>query len=333
MSAPLRRVRVTPSRTGHWRVVEQQWVATAYGGLEVLELREVQVREPGPGEVTVRVHAAGMNPADAKHVAPGPRNDPAALPVPIGYELSGVVEALGPDTELGSGPASVGDEVLAFRTAGSYATALTLPARDVFAKPATLSHPEAANLLLAGTTAAEALHVTGARSGETLLLHGASGAVGVSLLQQARLLGVRVVGTAGGHSAAVVERFGGVPVAYGDGLLGRARALAPEGFAAAVDAVGTDEALDVSIALVADRQRIVTVVSPQRAEADGLRWIAGALPGSAAFRDAARGRLVRMAADGQLVVPVARTFPLAQAREALELLLGGHPGGKLALVP
>ena len=118
----------------------------------------------------------------------------------------------------------------------------------MFAKPPGLDHPSAANLLLAGTTAAEMLHVTGVRAGETVVVHGASGAVGVSVLQQARELGVRCVGTASEHNFDTVRRFGGEPVVYGDGLADRLRAAAPDGFAAALDTVGTDEAGDVTSA-------------------------------------------------------------------------------------
>ncbi|NKF33157.1 NADP-dependent oxidoreductase, partial [Pseudomonas sp. BGM005] len=92
-----------------------------------------------------------------KHVAT-PR-DGVELPVPIGYEISGVVTAIGPVTRIGSGEVSLGDEVIAFRVRGGFATELTVPAEKAFSKPTTLTHAEAANLLLAGTTAAEMLHV------------------------------------------------------------------------------------------------------------------------------------------------------------------------------
>ena len=309
----------------------QHWVATDFGGLDVFELQDVEVPAPGPGEVTIAVTAAGMNPADAKHVAQG--GDRSTLPVPVGYEVAGRLTAIGPDTEIGSGGGAVGDEVLAYRIRGGYATEVTVPASAVFARPASLAPEEAANLLLAGATAAEMLHVTGVRAGDTVLLHGASGAVGVSVLQQAGLLGARVVGTAGESSADVVRRFGGEPVRYGDGLADRVRELAPDGVDAALDAVGTDEAVDVSLELVADRDRIVTIAAFDRAERDGIRLIAGAIPASQAFRDSVRARLIGLAAEGKLVVPVARTFPLTEAVAALELLQGGHPGGKLALLP
>ncbi|MFB9313705.1 quinone oxidoreductase family protein [Nocardioides plantarum] len=308
----------------------QCWIATRPGGLDVLELVEHDLAPPRQGEVTIAVRAAGLNPADAKHVA---RGDAADFPKRLGYEVAGVVSAVGPDTAIASGAVAVGDEVLAFRVVGGWATELTVPARDVFAKPPRLSFPEAANLLLAGTTAAEMLHVTGVADGDTILVHGASGAVGVSVLQQAALLGARVVGTAGAARADVVRRFGGTPVEYGDGLEQRIRELAPDGVVAALDCVGTDEAVDVSLALVADRDRIVTIAAPARAGTDGFRAIGGAMPASAAFRDGVRAHLVDLAAAGRLVVPMARTFALADAVQAATLLQQQHPGGKLALIP
>lgn len=313
--------------------MSMRWTAPAPGPIEDWLFDEVEVAPPGPGEVTVRIRAAGVNPADAKHVArPG-----ANFPVPIGYELSGEITAVGPDAVGGSGDLRVGDEVVAFRVQGAYATELTVAARDVFAKPANLSHPEAANLLLAGTTAAEMIQVTRVERGETVLLHAASGAVGVSLLQQARELGVRVIGTVGPDaeaSAERVRRYGGIPVAYDDGLRARVEEAA-EGapIAAAWDAAGTDEAIDVSLALVGERDRIVTIVIPDRAKADGFLWIAGARPESARFRDIARARVLELAASGALEVPIARTYPLADAVAAVRFVMDGHPGGKVALLP
>lgn len=313
----------------------KRWTAPAPGPIEQWILDDVEVPAPGPGEVTVRVRAAGINPADAKHVAqarPG-----AQFPVPIGYELSGEVTAVGPDAVGGSGELAVGDEVVAFRVQGAYATEISVPARDVFAKPASLSHAQAANLLLAGTTAAEMIQVTRVADGDTVLLHAASGAVGVSLLQQARALGVRVIGTVGpdaDDSADRVRQYGGIPVAYGEGLRERVEAAA-EGapIVAAWDAAGTDEAIDVSLALVAERDRVVTIVRPDRADSDGILWIAGARPESARFRDIARARVLELAASGELDVPVARTYPLAEAVEAVRFVMQGHPGGKVALLP
>ncbi len=309
------------------------WVAKDFGGLDVFEEVHVDVPAPGPGEVTIGIRAAGMNPADYKHVANG--SDRSLLPVPIGYECAGVVTAVGPDTRIGSGPVEVGDEVLAFRISGGYATERTVAAKDVFAKPGSLSFEQAASLLLVSTTAAEMLDVTGVRAGDIVLLHGASGSVGVAVLQLAAAIGARVIGTCAEQNSDLVRRFGGEPVVYGPGLEERVRALAPEGVDAALDAVGTDEAIDVSLALVADPARIVTIAAMARAAErhEGFRVIAGAMPASAAFRDETRPRLIEAAGRGELVIPIAQTFPLSKAREALEVLAGQHPGGKLVLVP
>jgi NADPH:quinone reductase-like Zn-dependent oxidoreductase len=313
--------------------VAKRWIAPEFGGIEVLALVDADVPVPEAGQVTIEVRAAGMNPADVKMLGGGPNPDPARLPLRLGYELAGVVTALGPDTELASGGGAVGDEVLAFRVSGAYATAVTVPAKDVFAKPANLSFPEAANLLLAGVTAAEMLHVTGVSADDTVLIHGASGAVGVSALQQARIMGARVIGTASEANFDVIRRFGGEPVAYGDGLEARVRAMAPNGVDQALDCVGTNEAVDVSLALVPDRGAIVTIAAHARAQADGFVAIGGAMPSSAAYRDANRGRIIGYAEMGRLEVVVARTFPFTEAPDAMRLLATGHPGGKLALIP
>jgi NADPH:quinone reductase-like Zn-dependent oxidoreductase len=309
----------------------QHWIAITAGAPEAWSFEEYDVPEPTEGEVTIRVHAAGVNPADAKHVA-APRAD-LEFPVSIGYEVSGEITAIGPDTRIGSGAAAIGDEVIAFRIHGGYATDITVLAEKVFAKPSTLTHPEAANLLLAGTTAAEMLSVVGAAPGETILLNGASGAVGVSVLQQARLRGVRVIGTSSQERFDEVRRFGGVPVRYGSGLSERVREAAGVPIAAALDAVGTDEAVDTSLELVEDTRRIVTIAAFGRASAAGILAIAGSMPASAKFRDEVRGELTALAQNGDLVVPVARTYPLDQAPDAHRFLATGHPGGKLALIP
>lgn len=311
-------------------VAAQHWIAPEWGGPEQWRLVETTAPDPGPGEVTVRVRAAGMNPADRKHVATA--RSGVALPVPIGYEVSGEIIAIGPDTRIGSGDAQAGDEVIAFRVQGGYATAITIPAEKAFRKPAPLSHAEGANLLLAGTTAAEMLERVHAVAGETVLLHGASGAVGVMVLQLAALRGVRVIGTASEVGAERVRQFGGIPLAYGHGLEERVRTTElPVG--AALDAVGTDEAVDVSLALVEDRARIVTIAAPGQAAEHGFLAIAGSQAASAAFRDGIRGELVRLADEGLLTVPLARTYPLAEAIDATRFLSEGHPGGKLALIP
>jgi NADPH2:quinone reductase len=308
----------------------RKWVAVDFGGPEVLRCIETSVPATGPGEVTIDVRAAGMNPAEAKHIAAG--QDRTLLPLSIGYEVAGIVTALGPGTELAPGGGAVGDEVVAWPVTGGYASAITVPAADVFTKPPALTFPEAASLLLAGTTAAELLHVSACRAGDTILLHGAAGAVGVSVLQQAVTLGVTVVGTASPANFDFVRRYGGIPVEYGQGLLGRVRAAAPEAISAALDTVGSDEAGDVSLALVGDRGRVVSIAAAPRAKADGYVFIGASNPASGPFRAAARARILNLAAAGDLAVPMAGTFGFDQAPAAFAALARQHPPGKLALL-
>jgi NADPH2:quinone reductase len=310
-------------------LMARNWVAVDFGGPEVLRSVEVDVPDPGPGQVTIDVRASGMNPADAKHIAPG--QDPKLLPLSVGYEVAGVVTAFGPDTELASGGGAVGDQVVAAMVDGGYTTAITVLASDVFAKPTTLSFPEAANLLLVGITAADLLYTSGAKEGETVLLHGAAGAVGVSVLQQVRLLGVRVVGTASKANFDFVEFYGGIPVEYGPGLLDQVQAAAPEGIAATLDTVGSDEAGDVSLALVADRNRVVTIADARRAKADGYVFVGASNPASGPYRARARSRILKLAQNGDLVVPMAETFKFTDAPAAFAALTSPHPPGKLAL--
>ena len=309
----------------------RQWRAENWGAPDTWTFAEVTTPKPQVGQVTITVKAAGVNPADYKHVAVA--NPAATLPVPIGYEVSGVISDIGPDTVIASGPVTIGDPVVAFRITGGYATEVTVSARDVFHKPSRLNDAEAANLLLVGTTAAQMLTVVHAQHGETILLHGASGAVGVSVLQQAAELGVRVIGTASESNFGTVRRFGGIPVAYGPGLVERVREAAEHHVAAALDAVGTDEAIDSSRELIADPTRIVTIVNAKRASEEGFPAIFGSQPDSARFRDEVRPHLLELAEAGRLQVPVARTFRLNEAPEALALVAAGHPGGKLALIP
>jgi NADPH:quinone reductase-like Zn-dependent oxidoreductase len=143
---------------------------------------------------------------------------------------------------------------------------------------------------------------------------------------------VRVVGTASKANFEFVQVYGGIAVEYGTGLLDRVRAAAPEGIAAALDTVGNTEACDVSLALVADRSRVVTIADAPRAKADGYVFVGASNPASGPFRAAVRSRILKLAQNGDLVVPMAETFKFADAPAAFAALTSPHPPGKLALV-
>jgi NADPH2:quinone reductase len=312
-------------------------VATAYGGPEVLSVIETPVGPPGPGEVRISVRAAATNPIDYKVYSGAMGRDPARLPMRLGSEVAGMVTEVGGDAYTVEGPGglvAVGDEVVGYRVAGGYAADLVVPASSVIAKPSTLSFEQASGLMLTGVTAVHALTVVRVGAGETVLVYGASGGVGLMAIQLAAA-GARVIGTASPSAHALVRELGAEPVTYGPGLEERVRNLAPGGVDAAVDLAGGDEALDTSLALVADRGRIVTAVASRRAFDSGIKVIGGA-PGAdpgTEIRSAARLELARLAGEGELRVVVARAYPLADAADAHRELATGHAHGKIVLVP
>jgi NADPH2:quinone reductase len=304
-------------------------IATAFGGPEVLSLIDEPAPEPGPGQVRIAVRAAGVNPVDYKMYSARPGADPAQLPIRLGLEAAGVVTATGPDS-----PAAAGDEVIAFRAPGAYAAELVVPAGSLVAKPASLGWPEAAGLMLTGATAWHCLAATYVQAGDTVLVHAGSGGVGAMAVQLAILRGATVVATASPARHGFLRGLGAVPVAYGPGLAGRVRAAAPDGVDVALDLIGTDEAVDVSLELVADRSRIATIAAYARGPQAGIRSLGGgpgADPGTE-IRKAARPELARLAGDGSLTVHVTQTFPLAGAAAAHRAIRSGHTAGKIILI-
>jgi NADPH:quinone reductase-like Zn-dependent oxidoreductase len=310
-------------------------VATAYGGPEVLDIIEAPVGEPGPGEVLLEVRAAGVNPADWKRYSGQWGEDPAQLPMRLGFEASGVVAAAGEGATGPAGPIGEGDEVIAYRASGAYAARLVVPGSAIVPRPRRLSFEQAGGLLLAGATAVHALTATGVGEGDTVLVHGAAGGVGTMIVQVARARGARVIGTASERNHERLRALGAEPVTYGDGLADRVRELAPDGVDAAIDTVGSDEAVDVSLELVLpDRHRIATIAAFSRASEAGIKALGGgpnADPGTV-IRDAARLELVRLADEGRLTVD-ADPYPLAEVAAAHRASMDGHPRGKLVLVP
>ncbi len=307
-------------------------VAAAYGGVDVLEIVDVDPGEPGPGEARVAIRAAGVNPIDAKARAGYLGTDPATLPRRLGFEGAGVVTAVGPAAE-GSPQVQVGDEVIVFRAEGVYATDVVVPTSQLTPKPAGLGWPEAAGLLLAGVTAVHSLVAADVSEGDTVLIHGGSGGVGLLRIQLARLRGARVIATASERNHDLIRQHGAEPVAYGEGLLERVRAAAPDGVDAALDYVGTDEALDVSLALV-EPARIATIVASDRAFGARIK-VLGGRPGAdrgEEVRAAARATLVELAGRGDLTVLISATYPLDDVAAAHEQIDSGHTAGKIALL-
>lgn len=310
-------------------------VASAYGNPEVLSVIDVAVPDPGPGQVRIAVRAAGVNPFDHKTYDGTFGTDPAKLPMRLGAEAAGVVTAVGAHATGPAGPVEVGDEVIAYRAPGAYAAELVVPASSVVPKPAALSWEQAGGLMVVGVTAAHVLDAIGLRKDESVLIHGAAGGVGLMAVQLAVAGGATVVGTASPGKHDMLRELGAIPIAYGPGLADRVRAAAPEGVHAAADLVGTDEAVDVSVELVADRSRIATIAGFARGAQAGIKLLGGgpgADPGTE-VRAAARLRLTEAAEAGRLNVLIAGSYPLNEAAAAHRQVMTGRTSGKIVLVP
>ncbi|MFK3984299.1 NADP-dependent oxidoreductase [Micromonospora sp. NPDC050397] len=298
-----------------------------FGGPEVLELVEVDRPEPGPAEVLVRVHAAGVNPTDFWHRTTGGL---LGRPVRLGWDLSGVVEAVG----VGVALFRPGDEVFGVprlpQAAGAYAEYVTAPSRHLARKPAGLSHVEAAGLGLAGLTAWQALvDVADVRSGQRVLVHAAAGGVGHLAVQIAKARGAYVIGTA----SAAKHRF--------------------------VRGLGADEVIDYATTDFAERLRDLDVVidsiggeyGPRslRTLRQGGILVALASPAETyleeeAARQGRRARFMIVEPDrggltslaglvdrGQLRVEVDTVLPLEQVAKAHRIGQAGHAKGKIIL--
>ncbi|GGO62042.1 oxidoreductase [Nonomuraea cavernae] len=294
----------------------------AFGGPEVLQVMELPAPQAGPGQVRVRVRAAGVQPYDAAVRAgwtpPGVTGDLPRIP---GNEFAGVVDQVGEGvTEV-----SAGDEVLGFSQLNAYAEYIVVPASAVAAKPDPVPWEVAGALTAAVQTAELALDGLAVASGDTLLIHGAAGAVGTAAVQIALSRGATVIGTARAENHDHLRDLGAVPVVYGDGLTERVRALAPGGVDAALDGAG-GVAVDVSLELVKDRGRVITLVEHAKAAGLGIGVVQGE-------RSAERlGRYARLYAEGRLKFPIRRTYRLEQAAEAHREIETGHGRGKIALI-
>ncbi|MFC9238691.1 NADP-dependent oxidoreductase [Streptomyces decoyicus] len=303
-----------------------------FGGPEVLALGHTDKPLPGPGEVRVKVVTAGVNPLDYKRRYGWVEQFyPTTFPAVPGLEFAGVVDAIGDAADGGPGgdPAdalAVGDEVFGWTSTGAYAEYAL--AEVIVRKPAALSFEAAATLPVAGETAQRVFDLLGLRKGETLLLHGAAGAVGQVAVQLAVALGASVVGTASPANHDFLRSLGAVPVAYGAGLAERVRAAAPQGVDAVFDAAGQD-ALPVSIALRGgETDRVVTIADMHAAD-HGVVFSAGGTPPEKVR--AVLAAHARLAVEGRLAVPVVETFALADAAKAQELSEAGHVRGKLVI--
>lgn len=298
---------------------------STYGTPDVLTLTEVPEPKVGPGEVLVRVKAAGVNPVDWK-LAAGYLDSILEVRYPVipGWDVAGVVEAVGEDTF----DYAVGDEVYGYVRKewvelGTYAELVSAPVRTLARKPRELTFEQAAGIPLAGLTAYQSLTRVGLKAGETVLIHSAAGGTGSFGVQIAVALGLRVIGTAGAHNHDYLRSLGAEPVLYGEGFADRVRELAPEGVDAALDFFG-DDVIPVLRSLVKEDHRVVSIAD-YTAAAQGAHqlWVRPD-PADLTF-------LGRLADEGRLTVNVEHALPLAEAAKAWELSAAGRTRGKIVL--
>ncbi|MFE5034309.1 NADP-dependent oxidoreductase [Streptomyces sp. NPDC056683] len=299
----------------------------AYGGIDVLRVEEVERPVPGPGQVLVEVRAAGIQPGEVM-IREGARHGrwPAVFPSGQGSDLAGVVVAAGPEVR----GFAVGDEVLGFtHDRASHAEYVVAEDVHLVTRPEGLSWEVAGSLYVAGTTAYASVFAVDPRPEETVVVSGAAGGVGALAVQLARRRGATVVGLASEANHAWLTAHGVVPVVYGKGAADRIRKAADgKHVDAFIDTFG-DGYVDMAVDLGVRPERINTVRDWRAAARVGARTYG---EGSAAAAVVV-GELARLAARGDLDVPIARVYPLERVREAFRDLERGHAQGKIVLRP
>ncbi|WP_275291020.1 NADP-dependent oxidoreductase [Amycolatopsis sp. La24] len=297
-----------------------------FGGPEALRVREVPAPQAGPGQLRVRVAAAGLNPMDWFMTSDAETAARFGLSLPCGFgtDYAGTVDQIGDGvTEF-----AVGDRVFGGALSRAVADYVVVDVAgtiavggDAHRTPDGVDDRTAAALAIAGCTAAAALAVVNAGPGDTVLVGGAGGGVGVFAVQLARLAGARVIGTGSASSADALRALGAEPVAYGDGLADRVRALAPAGVTAAMDLHGAETAWAARELGVPD-ERITTIAG----QIDGITPANGANAAPGAIEE-----IAELVAAGRLRVPIAASFPVEEIRAAVELQSGRHVHGKVVI--
>ncbi|GAB3409741.1 NADP-dependent oxidoreductase [Schumannella luteola] len=296
-----------------------------YGGTEVLEVREVADRAPGPGEVSVSVVSAGINPGEI-NIREGvfAKTWPTEFPSGQGSDFAGVVEIVGP----GVTGVAVGDHVIGFSDErSSHAEQVVIAADHVVAKPAGLDWDVAGALYVIGTTAVATQRSVGVRSGDTVVVAGAAGGVGHLAAQLARATGARVIGTASEANFDPLREIGVEPVQYGERQEQDIRALAPDGVDAYIDCYGSGN-IDIALALGVAPERIDTIIDFANVERTGVHG-----DGMSIVKDVGPvlHELGERIAAGELIVPIRRRYPLDLVREAYADVATRHGLGKVVL--
>ncbi len=296
---------------------------TQYGGSDTQDVLDVPMPVPGAGELLVAVRAAGVNPVDWK-IRQGYLAEvmPLQFPAVLGQEVAGVVTEVGQDVD----GFAVHDEVFGNVAPGSggYTEFTLLTAASAATKPPQLSFTDAAALPVAAGTAYDAIHQLDLREGQSLLINGIGGGVGVIAAQLARDEGVFVIGTGSEAKRELTESLGATLVTYGDGVADRVREIMPDGVDAILDLVGGDAVRAVA-GLVSDPSRLLTTADPS---------VVDELGGTGVVRDRSEAVLdavAQLVVDGKLDPHVGDVVPLEHAADALAGVESGHTRGKVVI--
>ena len=296
-----------------------------YGDVDVLKVVDVPRPVPGPGQVLVRVKAAGINPGEAK-IREGLMHAqwPATFPSGQGSDLAGIVAETGPDV---TGFAA-GDEVIGFtNNRASQAEFVLAEASNLTPKPAAVPWEAAGALFVAGATAWAAVRAVTLAEGDTVVVAGAAGGVGSIAVQLARRAGATVIGLASEANHEWLRSHGVIPVAYGAGVEDRIRQAAGT-VDAFIDTVGGDY-VQIALDLGVKPSRIDTIANFAAVEKYGVKGDGSAV----GARAQVLAELAGLIAAGELEVPIAAAYPLDQVRDAYRRLAQGHLLGKIVLIP
>lgn len=290
-----------------------------FGGPEVLEIMDLPEPHAGPGEVRIRVRAAGVNASDWKKRS-GQMDE--ELPQTMGYEAAGVVD------EVGEGITGVqlGDKVVGVGAGG--AAQAEFAVLSTWAPiPASMDFVGAAALPSTVETAARALDQLGVTRGSVVLINGASGSIGSAAVQFAVHRGARVIGSASHATHDYLRSLGAEPVAYGEGMGDRIGAIVPEGVDLALDVAGSG-VLPELIDLAGGAENVITIADFPGAQQHGVRFSRGD-SGRAEYAIALALQLID---EGTFRIPVGQTFPLENVAEAHRVGESGEVRGKLILI-
>jgi NADPH:quinone reductase-like Zn-dependent oxidoreductase len=290
-----------------------------YGGPEVLRVVEIDEPHAGPSQVRIAVRAAGVNPSDWKDRGGDARDaTPVALPSGVGFEASGVVDEVGSSVSN----VSIGDAVFGY---GANTVAQHAVLSHWAHKPEALSFEVAAGLPVIVETAWRCLEQSGVKSGDTLLVSGASGGIGSAVIQLARLRGITVIGTASAHKHDYVRELGAIPTTYGPGLADRVQRLAPRGVNAALDVAGSGIIPEL-ITIVGAPARVLSA-----ADLTAPQYGAKFCHGPPKDPERVFAEVARLCCAGLFRLHIEQTFPLEQTARAQEVSARGHVTGKLVI--